>query len=631
MLDAPEVLARAALGVGGFHLRGMGIPTGIVDEQLIQLLTEALETLGSGDSVLRAMVMGQLALALYYSPAAERRAELSEQAVAMARRLNDPETLAATLQARRSATWGPTNLEQRLADGAEIIEIAKQTADKELELLGRCCRYRDLLDKGDIISGDAERSACDALAEELRQPLYLWAAPVHQAGRALIDGRYDDAEQLIFKAYALGQRLQAVRAQEAFASQMATLRSERESVADLVPMYRLFIQQSPGMPAWRCALARVCMVSGMQEDARLEYESLAADDFRLLPRDVFWLLGICLISDVCSEVGEPRGAAVLYNLLLPFENLFAIMGMWAGACYGAVSHYLGLLATMTQQWDAAERHFEDALVRHTKLRSRPWVAHTQSAYAKMRLARDAPGDREAAMRLLDAAIETARELGMKNLLDKALAPKLRLQGIDPADTQTSIYAVASAVGREQPDLRPHAAPDGTVTILFSDIEGSAALTEQLGDQRWLELLRTHNNIVREHVAACDGYEVKAAGDGFMIVFQSARRALKCAINVQAALAAHNARNCDPPLNVRMGLHTGEAIKERDDFFGKNVVLAARIGAQAHGGEILISRLLKELTESAGDLQFGQGREVTLKGLSGSYELFPVLWTSAASP
>jgi class 3 adenylate cyclase len=175
----------------------------------------------------------------------------------------------------------------------------------------------------------------------------------------------------------------------------------------------------------------------------------------------------------------------------------------------------------------------------------------------------------------------------------------------------------------------HAAPDGTVTILFSDIEGSATLTEKLGDQRWLALLRTHNSIVREQVAAHDGYEVKAAGDGFMIVFQSARRALMCAMGVQIALAAHNARNSDPPLNVRMGLHTGEAIKEKDDFFGRNVVLAARIGAQARGGEILISRLLKELTESAGDLQFGEVREVALKGLSGTYELFPLLWEASA--
>jgi class 3 adenylate cyclase len=73
------------------------------------------------------------------------------------------------------------------------------------------------------------------------------------------------------------------------------------------------------------------------------------------------------------------------------------------------------------------------------------------------------------------------------------------------------------------------------------------------------------------------------------------------------------------------MHTGEAIRERDDFFGRNVILAARIAAQADGAEVLVSSLLKELTESSGDIAFGEAREVTLKGLSGSYRLHAVDW------
>ncbi|KKK48001.1 hypothetical protein LCGC14_3149510, partial [marine sediment metagenome] len=181
-----------------------------------------------------------------------------------------------------------------------------------------------------------------------------------------------------------------------------------------------------------------------------------------------------------------------------------------------------------------------------------------------------------------------------------------------------------SVYTEQPDLRQHAAPDGTVTILFSDIEGSTAITERLGDRRWLELLRGHNAIVREQVAAHEGFEVKAAGDGFMLAFQSARSALQCAIDIQRAFAQHN-ESADEPIRVRIGLHTGEAIKEADDFYGKNVILAARIAGQAQGGEILVSSLLKELTESAGDIVFGEGREVELKGLAGPHRVFEVGW------
>src|SRR3970282_2349459 len=97
--------------------------------------------------------------------------------------------------------------------------------------------------------------------------------------------------------------------------------------------------------------------------------------------------------------------------------------------------------------------------------------------------------REKALALVTQALDTAQELGMKPLVEKALALKLGAQGIDITSPQTSIDAVAASVYVDKPDLRTHAAPDGTVTIMFSDIEGSTAMTERLGRQRWLEPLR----------------------------------------------------------------------------------------------------------------------------------------------
>ncbi len=213
---------------------------------------------------------------------------------------------------------------------------------------------------------------------------------------------------------------------------------------------------------------------------------------------------------------------------------------------------------------------------------------------------------------------------MQPSLERALRLKMEAQGIDVTSPETSIDAVAASVEVERPDLPPKAvAPDGTVTILFTDIEGSTAMTERLGDQRWLELLRGHNAIVRKRVAAHEGFEVKSEGDGFMLAFQSARKALECAVDIQRAFAERN-ESADEPIRVRIGLHTGEAIKEADDFYGKNVILAARIAGQAQGAEILVSSLLKELTESAGDIAFGEGLEVELKGLAGTHRVFEVV-------
>lgn len=189
---------------------------------------------------------------------------------------------------------------------------------------------------------------------------------------------------------------------------------------------------------------------------------------------------------------------------------------------------------------------------------------------------------------------------------------------------TPIEAVATSVREERPDLRARAAPDGTVTMLFTDIENSTNLTERLGDTHWLEVLRQHNAIVREQVKANGCFEVKSQGDGFMVASQSARRALHCAIGIQRGLAAYNER-AEEPINVRMGLHTGEVLKDAEDFFGKHVILASRIAGKARGGEILVSSLLRELTESGGEIRFGEAREAELKGLSGTHSLFEVLW------
>ena len=189
---------------------------------------------------------------------------------------------------------------------------------------------------------------------------------------------------------------------------------------------------------------------------------------------------------------------------------------------------------------------------------------------------------------------------------------------------TSVDEVVATVGSEQPGLRRASAPDGTVTVLFTDIEASTALNERVGDLRWLDLLRDHHAIVREQLQQHGGFEVKSQGDGFMIAFPSARRAVQCARSIQREIDARFGEHPDGPIRLRIGLHTGEAIKEQADFYGKNIVLAARIADHARGGEILASRVVKELTESAGDVSFENERELELDGLAGTHRVYKVV-------
>jgi class 3 adenylate cyclase len=196
--------------------------------------------------------------------------------------------------------------------------------------------------------------------------------------------------------------------------------------------------------------------------------------------------------------------------------------------------------------------------------------------------------------------------------------------------QTTIDKLLSWAEAEQPDLGRATAPDGTVTVLFSDIEHSTELTERLGDERWLEVLQGHNTVVRAQVAEHGGHEVKSQGDGFMIAFPSARQAVSCAIDIERALA-RRAANGELPLRVRIGIHTGEAIQRDGDFYGRSVILAARIADRAQGGEVLVSSLVEQLVDGSADLRFKDVGETELKGLSDRQRLYRVAWGPSADP
>ena len=155
------------------------------------------------------------------------------------------------------------------------------------------------------------------------------------------------------------------------------------------------------------------------------------------------------------------------------------------------------------------------------------------------------------------------------------------------------------------------------------MEGSTALTQYLGDAKAREVLRAHERIVRDALQAHGGLEVKAMGDGFMASFSSATRALECAIAMQQAFAAYNESE-GTPIRVRIGLNVGEPIAEDEDFFGTAVIMAARVVAEAQGGEILASDVVRQLVAGRGFL-FADRGETVLRGFDDPVRLFEVRW------
>ncbi|HEV7525795.1 MAG TPA: adenylate/guanylate cyclase domain-containing protein [Acidimicrobiia bacterium] len=190
--------------------------------------------------------------------------------------------------------------------------------------------------------------------------------------------------------------------------------------------------------------------------------------------------------------------------------------------------------------------------------------------------------------------------------------------------ETSIDAVARSV-RNTKQLLGSQDFEGTITIVFSDIESSTERATSMGDTAWMKVLNKHNEIVRSNVRHWSGHEVKNQGDGFMLTFPGARRALRCMIAVQQELTEAERVDESGSVRIRVGVHTGEVIAAGDDIFGRHVMVAARVAGQAMGREILVSALVHEIASARGDLRFGEPRLVALKGIEGDHLVYPLEW------
>jgi AAA ATPase domain len=405
-MGAAEPLARAALGLGS------EVTALVVDELQVRLLEEALEALGSGDGVLRARLLARLAQALVFTPDLGRRAALSEQAVAMARRVGDPATLAAVLYDRHLAVWGPDNPADRLAIAAEVVELAERVGDRALALQGRGLRTADLLELGDPAGLRAEIEAYERAATQLRQLHYLWHVPLLRATQALLAGRLDEAERLASEGFAVGQRAHDQAVGVYVPVVVAVVTWLRGRLPELEGAMRELVARYPAVPAWRGALVLALALDGREDEARAELDWLAARDLADLPRDQQWLCNLALLAMACQRLGDRRLAAVVYELLLPCAGRLVPTTRLAVGCLGAVSHYLGILAATMGRWDDAAGHLEEAVGTTTRAGAVPFLALSRYEHAHALRARGAPGDSELAAAQLREATAAARALGL---------------------------------------------------------------------------------------------------------------------------------------------------------------------------------------------------------------------------
>ena len=179
------------------------------------------------------------------------------------------------------------------------------------------------------------------------------------------------------------------------------------------------------------------------------------------------------------------------------------------------------------------------------------------------------------------------------------------------------------LGRIHDSSEPSRIPRAFRTILFTDLEGSTSLLQELGEAAYLALLAEHDVIVRRALVASSGREVKHTGDGIMASFDDVPRALQCALAIHAGFKARTAGGASAPLRVRIGMASGEPVDHNDDLFGAAVHLASRICDVADVEHPLASEPLRDQGVEHG-FRFDGGKEVHLKGFRGPTPVFELL-------
>jgi DNA-binding CsgD family transcriptional regulator len=417
-IGSPEVLARAGLGLG------LEFTVGMVDPVEVGLLEEALVALGDSDSPLRALALARLARALMFTPQVERRLTLSEDAVEMARRLGDPATLAAVLFDRHMAIWGPDRPEvasERLAAAGEVVRLAERIGDRAMALRGRGLRRTDLLELGDLAGFDADLAAAEQTAQQLRQLHYDWQLPLVRACRAMLAGRFAEAQEEAAQGLAIGRRAGDQAVEVYCPGVVAGLRLMEGRFGETVEVFQGLAARFPALPILRTCLAAALAEAGRTGEAQAEVEQLAAGDLAAVPRDATWTFSLALLALACHHLGDTEHAAKLYGLLEPYADRNIAFGRVGCLCLGPACYYLGLLDLTLGRPEQALGRFQQAAALARRLQAPPMVAHSHEGQARALLALHRPGDRPQAQALLQEAAATAEELGICGLVERAAA------------------------------------------------------------------------------------------------------------------------------------------------------------------------------------------------------------------
>ena len=375
---------------------------GVVDAERVEVLEAALDVLDGADSSSRARLLAKLCNELAFGPV-DRRLSLARAAKAMARRVGDVATrVEVTLDCAASLRI-PSTVDEVRADVFEALELAESLDDPILKYWTASNMAIEAVRTGDFELASASFGAQAELAERLREPMLVWLATYMRASDASLHGDTGLAEELATSALEIGAASDQPDAFPFYGTQMMVIRLQQGRLGELVSLIAEMVEQNPGVPTYRGALAAAHLDAGDEASARRVVEEGAADGF-VLPVDTAWLDGIVMYARPIIELEMPSPANRLLELLAPYRHQVPHQGV---ACHEPVAMFLGGLASVLARYEESDAYFEEA----HQLSSRGGLlfaaAHTNLLWGRMLLRRYGHSDRERAQQLLERAHASA--------------------------------------------------------------------------------------------------------------------------------------------------------------------------------------------------------------------------------
>ena len=394
-------LAAAALA----NSRGYTSEVGMVDEERVELVRAAVAALPADDPR-QVRLRSLLAMELHYGGEIGERRELSEGALAAARALDDPTTLAHVIIDCWFALWAVTTTTEREELLEELAGVAGGLDDPLIDYWMTICDLHLGLDWGDRERVLAALAHMHDVGDRLGEPFLRWLSMWMHGSWAITEGRLEEADALVEETVAYGMENDQGDAMIIYAGQSGLLRREQGRMDELVDVLVASVEDNPGIPGFAALLALAYLETDQADEAAAVLDSALAKGFDTWVVELTWGTGMCLFAEIAARLCHEQAAALLHPLLNPFRDQMA----WNGAFQlGSISHHVGMLAATLGRPDEALQRFAVAETANESLGAPLLAARTRIEWARCLLSQ--PEGAPRARELLGQALEVAQAHG----------------------------------------------------------------------------------------------------------------------------------------------------------------------------------------------------------------------------